>query len=111
MSADLTSLIAEHGAIGYDDIDGCECGADVRTHAAYLAHLAAVIKFSPWLASHDREVAAGAIEAEADAWTQGRWSDVLLPKPTPPAVPVIAYANRMGDWLRDRAQAIREGRA
>lgn len=42
----------------------------------------------------------------ADAWTQGAWSDVLLPKPTPPAVPVIAYANRVGDWLRERANQI-----
>lgn len=42
----------------------------------------------------------------ADSWTQGEWSDVMLPKPTPPAVPVIAYANRVGDWLYDRAAAL-----
>jgi hypothetical protein len=57
----------------------------------------------------DRERAKAAGEAlreAADAWTQGQWSDVLLPKPTPPAVPVIAYANGMGDWLRARAAAV-----
>lgn len=48
------------------------------------------------------EVRAEALREAADAWTQGQWSDVLLPKPTPPAVPVIAYANRVGDWLRGR---------
>lgn len=44
-----------------------------------------------------------ALRDAADAWTQGAWSDVMLPKPTPPAVPVIAYSNRFGDWLRRRA--------
>lgn len=47
-----------------------------------------------------------ALRDAAGAWTQGQWSDVMLPKPTPPAVPVIAYANRMGDWLRARADRI-----
>lgn len=67
-----------------------------------------------WLAAHDADVAAaarreGAAEAlrqAADRWTQGAWSDVMLPKPTPPAVPVIAYANRLGDWLRARAERV-----
>ena len=63
-----------------------------------------------WLAAHDAEVAARALQEVADAWTQGEWSDVMLPKPTPPAVPVIAYANRIGDWLRARADRM-EGHA
>ena len=62
-----------------------------------------------WLAEHDAQVKAEALREAADAWTQGQWSDVMLPKPTPPAVPVIAYSNRMGDWLRDRAGAIEAG--
>jgi hypothetical protein len=58
------------------------------------------------LAAHDAEVAERALREAADAWTQGQWSDVMLPKPTPPAVPVIAYANRIGDWLRARADRV-----
>lgn len=61
------------------------------------------------LAAHDAEVAARALREAADAWTQGQWSDVMLPKPTSPAVPVIAYANRVGDWLRARAGAAGDG--
>jgi hypothetical protein len=46
-----------------------------------------------------------ALRAAADDWQVGGWANVLLPKPTPPAVPVIAYSNRVLDWLRDRAAA------
>lgn len=55
------------------------------------------------LAQYVREAKAEALRETANAWTQGGWSDVMLPKPTPPAVPVIAYSNRVGDWLRERA--------
>lgn len=58
------------------------------------------------LAARDRRVRGEAVRSTADAWTQGAWSDVMLPKPTPPAVPVIAYSNRVGGWLRDRANEI-----
>ena len=58
------------------------------------------------LPGRDREASAKALEEAAQRWTWGKWSDVMLPKPTPPAVPVIAYANRVGDWLRDRADQI-----
>jgi hypothetical protein len=58
------------------------------------------------LAAREAAARAEALREAADAWTQGAWSDVMLPKPTPPAVPVIAYSNRMGDWLRDRAASI-----
>jgi hypothetical protein len=80
------------------------CPPDWEDAAAARAVLA-----SDWLAA--REAAAEARGAEralreaADRWTQGAWSDVMLPKPTPPAVPVIAYSNRVGDWLRARAAA------
>ena len=65
--------------------------------------------YDTWLEAHDAEVAAKALRDAADAWTQGQWSDVMLPKPTPPAIPVIAYSNRVGDWLRDRANAAEAG--
>jgi hypothetical protein len=61
---------------------------------------------SDLLAAREAAARAEALREAADAWTQGGWSDVMLPKPTPPAVPVIAYSNRMGDWLRDRAASI-----
>ena len=60
----------------------------------------------PLIERREAEARAGALADAAKAWQQGQWSDVLLPKPTPPAVPVIAYANRVGDWLRDRADSI-----
>ena len=58
-----------------------------------------------------REAAARAeaLREAAEAWAHSEWSNVLLPKPTPPAVPVIAYANRVGDWLRDRAVLAGQG--
>lgn len=76
---------------------------------------------SPIWRSQARTVAAREATAEArgaqavlneaaDAWTQGAWSDVMLPKPTPPAVPVIAYSNRVGDWLRARAARVAPSR-
>lgn len=39
----VAKVLAEHGALGYDDIDGCECGADVRTHDDHRAHVADLI--------------------------------------------------------------------
>jgi hypothetical protein len=51
---------------------------------------------------------ADALREAADAWQVGGWANVLLPKPEPPAVPAIAYSNRVLDWLRDRA-ALDEG--
>lgn len=65
---------------------------------------------SEWMRNHiaaaeKRGAARGLLEA-ADAWQVGEWSNVLLPKPTPPAVPVIAYSNRILDWLRARAAEV-----
>jgi hypothetical protein len=86
---------------------GCSCGWRIgRTmYEGYDTHVADVL--APLLADLRRtERAEGAREAllaAADAWTQGAWSNVMLPEPPPPAVPVIAYSNRMGDWLRSRA--------
>ncbi len=36
-------VLASHGALGYDDVDGCECGADVRTHDDHRAHVARML--------------------------------------------------------------------
>lgn len=52
------------------------------------------------------EGAAEALRSAADKWQVGDWANVLLPAPTPPAVPVIAYSNRVLDWLRERADQI-----
>lgn len=71
--------------------DRCYCGDDTTAAVEQI------------VARHVAEARAAALNEAADAWTQGAWSDVMLPKPTPPAVPVIAYSNRVGDWLRARA--------
>ena len=81
--------------------DGSETDGQNDNAAAYRAHLADAL--APLLAGWLAEARAEALREAADAWTQGQWSEVMLPKPAPPAVPVIAYANRVGDWLRDRA--------
>lgn len=52
-----------------------------------------------------RERVAEALRKTADRWTQGEWSNVMLPNPMSPAVSVIAYANRVGDRLREQAEA------
>jgi hypothetical protein len=92
------------------------CGADGKVYwtpqipAAYWTQARAVIA-AGWappseVTERERAAAEKALREAADAWTQGGWSDVMLPKPTPPAVPVIAYSNRVGDWLRARAERI-----
>lgn len=45
----------------------------------------------------------------AEAWAHSEWADVLLPWPQPPANPVIAVANLVGDWLRARADQLEVG--
>lgn len=55
------------------------------------------------------EERARALNEAADKWQVGAWSDVLLPKPVPPANPVIDYSNRVLDWLRARAEAEHDG--
>jgi hypothetical protein len=80
--------------------------ADDSGHMFYTRTYAEAVLASDWLAAHDKAIAAKALREAADAWTQGAWPGVMLPKPTPPAVPVIAYASRVGDWLRDRADRI-----
>lgn len=50
-----------------------------------------------------RAARARVLEDTANTWSRGVWSDVMLPQSVPPAVPVIDYSNRVGDWLRDRA--------
>ena len=103
MSADLTTLIAEHrfmarNAGGRMGCRGCTwtgtkpSGTDAAW-AEYAAHLAAVIESSGWLAEHDREVAAG-------AWDEGASVGIKTPSH-------LGYT-AINPY---RAQAIREGRA
>lgn len=83
---------------------------DADWQRRFWTEVAQTLLASGWyadtLAAREAAARAEALREAADAWTQGAWSDVMLPKPTPPAVPVIAYSNRMGDWLRDRADSI-----
>jgi hypothetical protein len=61
---DFEGVLRDHGALGYDNCDGCECGADVRTHDAHRAHVAAALRaeVGRWLESEGaRQVAALAI--------------------------------------------------
>lgn len=102
---DETSVAALAEAL--HDVFGDDGGAHASTEATtcrYCEDYAARLLASPVLADLLRAERVRALREAADAWTQGAWSDVMLPKPTPPAVPVIAYANGMGDWLRDHAE-------
>ncbi len=38
----LAETLAQHGQIGYDDIEGCECGAEAADYPGYYVHIAAV---------------------------------------------------------------------
>ena len=71
-------------------------GTRHRAHVAQALVAAGVVRLAG-------EVRAEALREAADKWQVGDWSNVLLPKPVPPAVPVIAYSQRVLDWLRDRA--------
>lgn len=97
----------------------CACGHTINDHGSLVAcwrcedeggdcetpfEALLAARIEALLAEARAEGAREALLDAADRWTQGGWADVMLPKPTPPAVPVIAYANRVGDWLRDRAE-------
>jgi hypothetical protein len=62
-----------------------------------------------WMAKHDAEVEAKALEAAADAWTQGAWANT--PRRTDRIADRMAASQFAGDWLRARAASIREGRS
>lgn len=40
----LAQVLAAHDAIGYDDVEGCECGAVVSNREAHHAHVAEEIR-------------------------------------------------------------------
>lgn len=95
----------------------CSCGHTLNDHGSTVAcwlcedeGKTCAVAFEALLVERTSAMLAAAkaeaLREAADAWTRGAWSDVMLPKPPPPAVPVIAYSNRMGDWLRDRADQI-----
>jgi hypothetical protein len=79
MSLDIEGVLEQHGALGYDDIDGCECGADVRSHAAHRAHVAAVLReqIAAWLGS----------EAETGDLQRWRVASALAAQVAPSRVP------------------------
>lgn len=110
IEAALAAGLAAHALLGTD----CTCGRWKVNRRTTQRGGEWVYVDGPWANQHAAHVAAvllpvvtqaqaEALRAAADRWTQGAWADVMLPKPAPPAVPVIAYANRMGDWLRARA--------
>lgn len=106
MTVDLTMLREKAAEAAHEAVHGlCDCdGFDSEDYDLAAAVLNALDVPALIAAAEHR-----ALRDAADAWTQGQWSNVMLPKPTPPAVPVIAYANRVGDWLRARAASTGEG--
>lgn len=69
---------------------------------AFRAHLADAIRASTWLAEHDRQVAAEAVEKVARAWQYGGWT-ILTEQPPPGAIPALASGQLVTDWLRNQA--------
>jgi hypothetical protein len=67
---------------------------------------------SDWLAQHVAravaEARAEALREAADAWTQGEWANHMVTASDPAQIR-IGTANRVGDWLRTRAD--REGQS
>ena len=96
----------------HDRIADLLTGADVRVQVPNVGTMTGFLRresaeyVATVLAEHDARIKAEALREAANGWTQGEWSNVMLPQPAPPAVPVIAYSNRVGDWLRDRADRI-----
>jgi len=108
----LTEVLRAHAGTGRTGGGtwGCMCGrvlADDVSNAdqRHPGHLAQVL--APLLAEARQEGAETALREAADRWTQGGWSDVMLPKPAMHGgTAVIAYSNRVGDWLRGRADRV-----
>lgn len=107
----LDGAIREHRLTGFDAwLCSCTCG-DQLEEGDYYSHLtdALLPLFERVHAeAHQRGREEGAREAlleTADAWQINGWGNVLLPKPPTSANSVLAYANRITDWLRDRADA------
>ena len=65
-------------------------------------------EFDRILAAHDAEVAAKALLDAADAWSQGQWANV--PRISDQVRERLNTANYVGDWLRERANQIGEGK-
>lgn len=112
ISERVENVLVDHWSdeVTNDCIDGkwvwarhCDCGWVGRSglHSAHVAEQIAAV-----LAPVVAEAKAEALREAAEDWQVGGWSNVLLPAPTPPAVPVIAYSNRVLDWLRDRVEQI-----
>ncbi|HET7398976.1 MAG TPA: hypothetical protein VFJ94_10685 [Intrasporangium sp.] len=59
------------------------------------------------LPGRERRAKAAALRDATDAWLWGGWDKALLPPPTEGIIP-LAYAQRVGDWLRAYAARIAE---
>lgn len=57
--------------------------------------------FDRWLADHDREAAARALEEAADDWQRGEWANA--PRRLDQVQERIANGQHVGDWIRARA--------
>ena len=93
----------------WEDVMTCGWVSEKTTAEFYADALLASPQLARLIEQREATARAEALREAAEAWAHSEWSNVLLPKPTPPAVPVIAYANRVGDWLRDRAVLAGQG--
>lgn len=89
------------------DVEYGGCDGPDAPDLSYAA--SAVDALAPLIVAYGDRRAAEALRSAADDWQFGGWAVVLTSKPFPPAVPLIAYAQRITDWLR--ARAAREGEA
>lgn len=116
MSTDLTSLLGEHTieCTGPGEVTcrGCR-DRGWMSWAAYHVHVAAMLMNADWLAEHDREVAATAVEAAAEEVESGIYGWNLPDTGALGSWPQDDDASEeveVRDWLREHAQAIRDGR-
>lgn len=63
---------------------------------------------STWLADHDRQVAAEAVEKVAREWQCGGWTILTAPPPAG-SIPALALGQRVTNWLRGRADQTEGG--
>lgn len=80
----------------------CECGEIIHGDDT-LTGFPADEAFRHHIADAVLTVTHPAILLEAaDAWTHGEWANVGHPPPG--GIPALGYAQRFGDWLRNRAE-------
>ena len=65
-------------------------------------------EFQAWLAAHNAEVAAKALEDAANAWTQGGWANDMPPRGSSRSQIILGVSNAAGAFLRARAAEYRK---